>query len=221
MPIFIFILTGTFNVNKRNAIIYTAITLLILITFYRVYNYSHLIDRGLLAKQVAARLDGLMYGVVCAYISKYYKGIWMKYKNVLFVTGIMLLVSSRVMEIWYIKGWQLYYTVFSFSLNSLATSLAMPFLSNLKEGKGFVFRSVTKISLISYSLYLLNFSVMQDWILNHFLKLNFDSWNLRVWHKVELIKYILYWVLTFLFVTLLYKYLELPIMNLRRKIKIK
>jgi peptidoglycan/LPS O-acetylase OafA/YrhL len=94
---------------------------------------------------------------------------------------------------------------------SLATLFCLPFLSGLKTGKGFPYRAVTFISLISYSMYLVNLSLVKNWVIDRI-----DWTNIfRSGPILVLSRYSLFWLLTILLSVVLYKYFEVPVMKLR------
>ena len=60
-------------------------------------------------------------------------------------------------------------------------------------------------------MYLLNFSVVQHWIINKI------DWAVLINNNYTVLgaKYFLYWAITIVLSIIFYKYFELPIMNLR------
>lgn len=213
-PIFIFALIVLFKAKNKTSLLLIILGIIITITTIRYYRYLHVPVRNinswdvLFRKQVFTRLDSLMYGVIGAYLAYYHNSIWLKHKNSFLVIGVLILAATFYYQVRPEFG--LFFCVFSFSLNSLATLFLLPFLSTLKTGKGLVYQTVTYISLISYSMYLINFSLVKNWILGRF-HLN---------HYLELpVKYVLFWALTIMLSVLLYKYFEMPITKLRDRKK--
>ena len=102
-------------------------------------------------------------------------------------------------------------TVFSFSCFSLATLLVLPLLSEHRTGHGFLYRTVTQVSLVSYSMYLLNLSVVQFWILNRGSNRDFDTEGTLAITLTQ----IAYYTIVPLLSILMYKLVELPMMKLR------
>ena len=167
--------------------------------------------------QVITRLDSLMYGILGAYLMYYYRNFWLRYKRVFFILGLLVLFGMKVGEI---NGLfpirRLFYCVFSFSLFSFGVLLLLPFLSDLKKGKGMVFQWFTFISLISYSMYLINNTVVKYHIIK---KIPWDSFLNPL--AASYIQYILFWMITIIISSLIYRYFEIPMMNLRDRKKIK
>jgi peptidoglycan/LPS O-acetylase OafA/YrhL len=93
----------------------------------------------------------------------------------------------------------------------------LPYLSDYKKGSGVLYKFITYISLISYSMYLLNLSVIQNWIINRIPWADLDlSKNFIL---LTTFKYGLYWFLVIFLSILLYKYFEIPMTRLRDKKK--
>ena len=107
----------------------------------------------------------------------------------------------------------LYSCVFSFSVFALAILFLIPFLSSIESGKSKIYSAISHIILISYSMYILHLSIIQFWIIDN---INWSYIDME-YNLVSCIKYVLFLILTFILSTLLYKYFELPLMNLRGK----
>jgi peptidoglycan/LPS O-acetylase OafA/YrhL len=217
VPVFILIFGIMLKYKVKRSLLLTALIILVATTLFRFYRSVNIplnnIDDWdeIFRKQVFMRLDSLMYGVIGAYIAFFHRTLWLKHKFALLISGIVILTCAQIVRRFNIEGFGLYLCVFSFSINSFATLLLLPFLSDLKSGKGAVYRYVTVISLISYSMYLLNLSVILDWILRYV--------NLNMLHAFGIIlKYLLFWFLTIGLSIILYKYYEVPMTRLRDRI---
>jgi len=147
------------------------------------------------------RFDSIMYGVLGAYCS--YHGLWKRRKR-LFIIGLACYLAIT-----------LYYDVFGFTaflkytwlpVQSIAVLLTLPFLENIKTGSGIIYRAVTFISVISYSMYLLCFTPFQiiHSKLSSFLHANSVGFTA-----------LLYLAITFGGAYLLNSLIEKPFMNLR------
>ena len=222
IPILIYIFINLFKVSAKRSILYTSIVIIIVITFFRYYRFSTSIFQNmeewdlLFRKQVSTRVDSLMYGVLGAYIQFYHNAIWQKHKSKLLITGIIFLLIFNFVFPKTIPVNSLFNAVFSFTFMSVATVLLLPFLSNFKENKLLFSKLITHVSLISYSLYLLNLTVVNIWIINKFQWDNLTN-NLII---NLLAKNISYWIILISGSTLLYKYVEIPMTKLRDKIKL-
>jgi peptidoglycan/LPS O-acetylase OafA/YrhL len=194
---------------------------------YRFYRYSN-IPADVLSdfangewdlrfrKQVITRLDSLMFGMIGSFLQYYYKEYWLRYKKTLLCCGLLLFLASKYLLINVPVG-SLYRCVFSFSVTSFATLLLLPFLSDFRtNSNGFIYKSITKVSVISYSMYLINLSVVQLWIIRKIPLQDITILSkLRLMNEAEYGLYFLYWFLTISLSMLIYKYFEVPMMNLR------
>lgn len=199
--------------ERKNAILLTIvffITASMLIRYYRFSAFPE--DNWNLAFRVpvVGRMDSLMYGILGAYISRFKPNLWIRKSKLLLVTGLALILLSKYLFL--LKN-PFYNDVLFFTVDSIAVLFLLPFLSNLKSGKGILFSTITKISLISYSLYLVNLTLVQGFIIHKI------PWSyLQIPNTIALIiNNVLFWLLSFAFSILLYKYFELPIMRFRDK----
>lgn len=223
-PICIFSLTYFFRIKSKQAILIVAISILITVLLFRMFKYLHLEMNSiqqwdkLFRKQVITRLDSLMYGVICAYIQYYAQVKWLKYKRTLLFLGMLIFAITKMSLLTeVVSNTGFYNSVFSFSVTSIATALLLPYLSDLKSGSGKIHSVITLISLISYSMYLLNLSVVQLNIINKI------PWTdlINNGYLIVFMKYGTYWSLTIIGSILIYKYYEIPTTRLRDNDKIK
>ncbi|WP_298236981.1 acyltransferase [uncultured Algibacter sp.] len=223
IPVFLFLFIKFFNIEVKNSILISAIGIILFVTLFRYYRYSVLLIDDInswdliFRKQVFTRLDSLMFGVLGAYFNFYCNEFWSKNKRLFLIVGVILFILTKF-DYLIFNRFGLYHCVFSFSITSLGTLFVLPFLSLLSNGKGFSYKLITYISLISYSMYLLNLSVVQLWILSSIDWSYLYDFNGNLF---LLIRYILYWFFTIVISILIYKYFEIPIMNLRDRIKVK
>lgn len=223
IPLFISIFIIMLKSKPRQGILLTAITIILLTTLFRYYRFSSISINSInewdsiFNKQVITRLDSLMFGVIGAYTQFYCSRLWLKYKHILLILGIFLFVLSKyiIPKFGEING--IYSIVFSFSLLSIATLSLLPYLSNLKSSNGVFFRSITYLSITSYSMYLIHASIIEGWILSKI------PWTALIGnvYVMMVIQYVLYWILSILVSILLYKYYETTMTKLRDKEKFK
>ena len=223
-PVFIFVVIRGFGVSPKKAILLVAGTALVAVMVYRYAKFlnmeitnAHAWDEHF-RKQVFTRLDCLMYGVLCAYIQYFAKDVWLRYKGTLLFLGLALFALVKILFLTKVFPYGgLYSCVFSFSVESLATALLLPYLSDLKKGSGKIHAAVTLISLTSYSMYLLHLTIVQYYIISKV------SWENYFAHEVlsSVVQYALYWVLTIGGAIVVYKYYEIPGTRLRDHEKIK
>ena|SRR4030067_1128568 len=107
--------------------------------------------------------------------------------------------------------------VLLFTHVSIGTLLLLPYLSNWKRGEGYLYKLFSYVSVISYSMYLLNCSIVMHFLLHISFNFLFPNSNLIA---VSILKYFCFWFLTIAGSILLYKYFERPFMQLRDRISI-
>lgn len=155
---------------------------------------------------VIARLDSLMIGVLGAWFYHYKSQLFFKYKNLEFVLGLTIFFINKILislEVWPFNGF--YMKVLYFSVLPCSVLLILPFVYCLRPFENKLINNIViKGSLISYSLYLLNFTIISTILLKP-LPINY-------WYK-----FILFWFLSYFFAVLMYKYIEIPFMKLRDK----
>ncbi len=217
VPIMLFTSIWAFKLKPKNAILLIAIIIILFVTLFRLYRHIYLEINNfedwdaILRKQVITRLDSLMFGVIAAYIHFYHFKIWINHKVKLLIIGISLILLNKFVITDFVEINSLYSNVFSFTFISFSTILLLPFLSVLKSGKGILVKPITYISIISYSMYLLNSSVIQWWIITKL------PWNLNneTGDIICMINYFVFWALVIILSILMYKYFEIPMTKLR------
>jgi len=167
-------------------------------------------------KLVLTRLDSIMFGFLGAWTSCYHKDFWLKWKKPAFLAGIIIMILPPVLEA--LLGKNMIFTgYFSLSLTSIGTLLLLPAMAELRTGKGAVYRFMTFVSKTSYSIYLVNFSLIQLTIIPSLTGLLVAVTSNHL--QLSILRYLIYWSLTFLLAYLLYRFYEKPFMDLREKVK--
>lgn len=230
IPILITLLLKTGKITLKQSIIVVSLLIILLSTTLRLYRYYWFFPNSELLiyilnirLQVVTRLDGIMYGVSGAFFNHYYKPEFVKHKKKLVIISFILWIFTGYSRRFYPENTELYvdsiyWWVIDFNVVGIATLLLLPYLSEWKVEKGFFYKQITKISLISYSMYLLNAGVIQGFILNTFIPWNNYTNNIQL---IIVAKYLLFWFLVVTLSILLYKYFELPMMKLRDNDKLK
>jgi peptidoglycan/LPS O-acetylase OafA/YrhL len=218
VPIIIFLLVGSVRLPVKKAVLISAFVIMITSMIFRYIKYLNIPIESItdwdmnIRKQVFTRLDSNMFGLVGAFVSFYYKEAWKKHKNVLLIIGIIILLFHRYI-IPFGVSFGIYECVFSFSLVSLGVLFILPFLSEYKKGSGIIYNFFTFISIISYSLYLCNYSLFKTYglyIFNHFYLTG---------PTFIIARYLWYWGFSIFGSFLLYKFYEKPMMDLREKFR--
>jgi len=162
---------------------------------------------------VIYRLDSIFIGVLCSWIYLNYTSLWRKSKAMLFLAGLLLFFFQFVgigYLGWIIEVSPMLWNVFYLPLISIAVACFLPFLSEWKEEKSFFQKPVTFISLISYSIYLLHYSVILL-LMKQYISID-EQDNAQL--ATFLCSYIL---ITIILSYFLYRFYEKPMMNLRDK----
>ena len=102
---------------------------------------------------------------------------------------------------------------------SMAIFIMLPFLSNMRKGLGKWTSWITFLSLISYSMYLVNLNVVTISIIKQTIHGNYSG-KKNVPGEYWIIDYLLFWILTIFISFILYKFIEVPFMKMRDKKKI-
>ncbi len=208
----IYLITKRLKVPKKRVFLY-AISIFLLAPFLlRFFIASKFeLDEFWLGvkvhKVVIYRLDGIALGLLAAYIKYWHPNFWFKSRNISFVLGIILSYSI-IYSSWEPNAFST--KVFNTILQSIGCFLLLPKFDSIKSAPPVITKVVTHISLISYSMYLINLALVSEVIRDNFPP--HDS--ATAWAT-----YLLYWTLVVVISTLLYKYYEKPIMDLRDRFK--
>lgn len=223
----LFILLLFFNKGKNKVYNLWIGTLIILVLFLATKYYYHLsvTNPSLeywnthLKPIVLYRIDAIYYGVLAAVISMRYAGKWDVYKKELLLVGSIGLFAFFFILPYIgvsIEKFPFFYNVLYFPIQSVLIAFLLPFLStyNLKDRTTFFYKTITQMSIISYSVYLLHYSVVLFVLRAHFYNEN-SSWF------QSLLLTIAYFVITIMLSVLLYRFYEKPMMNLRDSKRVK
>jgi len=206
-PLLIFLLVKISNL-KQTFLIAT----LVMIVFPFLYRYSiHTVQIDsfgwdiLFRKTVLCRLDSIGYGLLAAWFFKYYPVIWKKIRLPSFILGILLILFIINFRS---EHTTVYKQIIYFSLLPVSVMLLLPQFSNFKSSHGLIPYIIEYISKISYSMYLIHLALVAEIIRDNFTpKGGTDG----------ILKYFVFWFIVILASSLLYKFFEYPIMNLRDK----
>jgi peptidoglycan/LPS O-acetylase OafA/YrhL len=200
------------GVGKKSVFLFSIFVFVVTPFLLRVFIASKIdVDQYWLGekifKVVIYRLDSIALGIFAAFIKRWYPLTWFRYRNIALILGIVICYGVKY---------------FPWMPNTFATKVFEPILlsvgcffllvkfESIRKGPKLLVKIFTHISLISYSMYLLNLAVIAQ-----LLTTNFPPWGPRsAWGL-----YIVYWFLTITLSTLLYKYFEKPVMDLRDKWK--
>lgn len=206
-PICSFIL---FRFFKVKSLLNHALIFIVGIVILRAYYIG--IHNGnfdwLVRQRMPLRLDSIIFGVIMAYIFKYYNQFVYEKRNILALLGLILVIIGSILlqNAVNLSFMQVPYLSQLFMLNfyDIGIMLMLPFLYFLPKPKAkFGVKFITWISLISYSLYLYHIIIIK--ILS---QLNLTNTSI----------YFLLWPIWFIVASLAYQFFELPILRIREKI---
>lgn len=160
----------------------------------------------LIRNVVLFRLDSIIYGILGAYIAYYHHNLWKKYRIHSLVIGL-LFIYLKIR--FYILDSNLK-MVNQDVIASISLMLLLPYFSELKSLGLFnpLTKFITFTSKISYSMYLVNFSIVLS-LMNRFLLANSP--------RMAIMNYFLFWFFTITISFIFYNYFEKPTTALRNK----
>lgn len=135
----------------------------------------------------------------------YYKSIWQKYKMLFFVMGMVIILFILYKDK---SSWGNFEKIYSPLLLNIGILLLLPISDSIKTSNIYLVRIVTHISVISYSMYLVNLAIVAEVIRDNFMPAGFFQ---------SVVMYIIYWTIVIILSTVIYKYYEKPLMDLRDK----
>lgn len=204
-PVLIYFISKKTSYKKTFLI--STVLMILLPIIYRIFIFDDNIDSfwwGVtFRKTVLCRLDSIGYGLLAAWIYYYHPMFWEKVKIPSFTFGIIIMVFI----INYRQEPNTFYKqIVYLSLTSISVLLILPLIHSYKESSGIFAAITTHVSKISYSMYLINLGLIAEVIRDNFAPQGgIDG----------VVKFLLFWFILVFVSTLLYKYFEKPIINLR------
>lgn len=205
--------------NKSKRFI-AVVVLLVLVFFINkvIYNFSTsnttLVEWNLSLKAVVIyRIDAILIGIAASWVSLNFDVFWQKQKiNLAFIGCIMtvlMFVGVGYFQI-LIDSHPFFWNVLYLPITSITFALFLPILSNWNFKANRLSKPVTFVSLISYSMYLLHYSIILQ-MMKYFVDTTFfTTFQLHFFTFC-------YLVATFFLSFFLYRFFEKPIMDLRNK----
>lgn len=220
LPMSLLVLSFLFKPKNKSRFFLWLIVLLIMLFIvfkigYQINTKTTTLDEWnvSLKSVVIYRLDAIFIGVLCSWISVNYKKSWAKFKYPSAVFGALIMMFMyfgmgflQILPETYPFVWNVIYI----PLASISIAFYMPFFSQLETTIGIIKRPVVFISKISYSIYLLHYSVIMQLLM---LFVNRDKTSLGQLHFITVV----YLTTTIFMSYLFYRFYEKPIMDLRDK----
>jgi peptidoglycan/LPS O-acetylase OafA/YrhL len=205
--------------NKKKFFLIMTLLLIILFVFFKIgYHFktptTNLDEWNASLKSVMIyRLDAIFMGVLCAWISLNYERKWNEFKFAsAFIGGLIMLFMYFGMGFLHIlpETFPLVWNVVYLPLASFSIAFFMPFFSQLEMPVKIIRKPIEFISKISYSVYLLHYSVILQLLM---LFVDRKGTTLAQLHLITA----LYLAITITISYLFYRFYEKPIMDLRDK----
>ncbi|TYA94771.1 acyltransferase family protein [Seonamhaeicola marinus] len=222
LPLIFFLALYLFKLkNKRRVYLVTTLLIIVVLALFKWQFYiSSTIESysewsAAFRKVLIYRLDSVYYGFLLLYITKVYASLIHKFKTVLFVIGVVLFLSLH-MAIFLLEiepNTHLWFYTFIY-LQGVCISLVLlfPCCISLNSNKVKLKEIVYFMSTRSYSIYLLNYSLILLSI-KRLIQLNTLSFEERM------LVVICFLIITLFTANILYTHLEKPILQFRdRKI---
>lgn len=215
LPIICFSVNKIFKIDIKKNVLICAMSVILMSITMRYFTFisndiTHVsVWDNNFRKLVINRFDSIMIGVLLAWIFTYKKNWFDSYKFFLFILGLLIFGADKILIFFDFFNYKTseYLSIWFFLVNSISVGLMIPFFYYLKKPSSkFIYKIITTGSLISYSMYLVNYTLVSRFLISP-LHINYA------------IKFVLFWMLTVCISILIYKFVELPFMNLRDKKK--
>lgn len=207
-PVLFLAATKSYTGNRKWIVLASILALLIIPLTYRLSISNQQLDPFwfdvTFRKTVVARLDAIMYGVLFAWLMHYYRHKIIKSKWLLASLGFVVFWASKE----YIKSdpTGFHAMTWHFSTTGLGAAMLLPLFADWKSCSNPFGKAITHISLVSYSMYLINLGLVAQ-VLGH---LHPPQNELQ-----SIISYLGFWIIVIVGATLLYRFFEKPITDLR------
>lgn len=205
--------------GSQQHFLYASVGLIVVFTILRMIYSIYFLQSGYqwtynLREVALIRLDAIYYGFVAAYIAAKYADFWKKISVPFFILGIGGILT--------LMGFQknivdehpgLISNTFFFTFLSIAIACILPFLSGMESTKlKFLAKPITAVSIISYSLYLINGGLLAGAFKRY-------SHAGAGWvFPQAFIIYVMFWILCLSLSALIFVCYEKPMTDLRNKI---
>ncbi|MGI9580287.1 acyltransferase family protein [Chryseobacterium sp. RRHN12] len=152
------------------------------------------------------RLDAIAFGIITAIAFHFHqKRISINRYSLLWM-GIAILIFNQYLIFRNNYSDLYYFNTIYYSVSGLALASVFPFFKEIKCSGTLFLRIIQYLSKVSYSLYL------QHWLVYKFLELSYFSF------LPGIIKFILFFLISFITAGVSYTYIEKPIMRYRNKV---
>ncbi|MCF6128192.1 acyltransferase [Flavobacterium sp. AS60] len=220
LPISLLALSFLFKPKNKNRFFFVIVLSLITLFIgfkiaYQINTQTTTLDEWnvSLKSVMIYRLDAIFMGVLCSWISINYEKNWSKFKySFAFIGGIIMMFMYFGMGILRIlpETFPFVWNVVYLPLASFSIAFFVPLFSQMETSMQLVKRPIEFISKISYSIYLLHYSVIMQLLM---LFVDKETTSLVQLHLITAF----YLSMTVFVSYLFYRFYEKPMMNLRDK----
>lgn len=219
-PLALFFAYKIFKMNKKFGFLFASLVLVFIFHLlrYNLFMATKISDMqtwNLAVKSlVVYRIDSILIGFLVAWCHYYYKEILNTYSVYLFIISghlfFLQFVALNAIGVDIISHPH-YFIVYYFTFSSMTLALALPVFIYWEQSLGFVKSIVSFVSKVSYSVYLLHYSIVAV-----IMKRMVDVSRLS---SLQLFVFVLSYVgVVFFLGFLTYMYIEKPMMKLRDKV---
>jgi len=206
--------TQTLNIFLAVVLVLMLISWLARVKFYfETHNTDLLVWNSLIKSSVIYRLDSIYLGVLAYWFSVRLNHWWIRFRWIFAFLGFLLLAFMFVGVGYFrclIDNCSLFWNVFYLPLVSLSVAFFLPLLSGWKSTISMLKITIEWISIRSYSMYLLHYSLL--------LQLMKTFWVVDPAQTLQLHIFTLCYLLLVLISShFFYKYYEKPLMDFRDK----
>ncbi|MFT5847103.1 acyltransferase family protein [Psychroserpens sp.] len=211
------------RINKsRLFFIITSLIIVVFIATKVLYNFNNpktdmLFWNVNLKALTLYRIDAIYYGVLAAYVSLIKPSFWRRYRFLFLIIGGGLFLGLNVIiptQQIFIESHPFFWNVLYLPINSIAIAFTLPLLSQIKSAPKLIVVPITIVSVISYSMYLIHYSVVLQLMKHFFPTEGLSASNLIAYLSI-------YVIITLVGSYALYTFFEKPMTNLRDTAKIK
>jgi peptidoglycan/LPS O-acetylase OafA/YrhL len=220
LPLTLLLISFLFKPKNKSIFFLSVVSFLIAIfvvskIFYHINHATRsLIEWNSTIKSVVIyRIDSILIGVFFSWISLEYSNIWRKNRfNMAFLGTFIffiLVFGLNYFQI-FIENYSFFWNVFYLPIVSIAFSLFLPLLSQYNSAPKWCLKPITFLSIISYAIYLLHYSVILQ-LMKYFI----DTTRLSL---IQLHLFTFFFlIITVCLSWILYRFFEKPMMDLRDK----
>src|SRR5690606_29194386 len=218
LPFVLFFGGKLLKISKKFSFLILITALILVFHLFRYYAYLNLevyemdIWNTEIKSTVIYRVDAILVGFIIAWLHYFYSEFLYKLRVYFFIIAMHLFffqfVVMNVLQFDLVTT-PLYFKVFYFPFTSLIVALGIPFFIYWNSTIAIIQKPIEFLSKISYSMYLLHYSIIAvlfKYLLSY-LNVSFSWYVLMAF----------YFLVTTILSYLLYRFFEKPIMDLRDK----